>query len=130
MIKRSLRLLAAIFTALILFAPVPAMAYNPFDYVDCSGAAAESAVCKSQKDTSNPIYGDGSFLAKITNVIALFAGVIAVFILVIAGARFITSGGDSAKVKQAREAIIYAVVGLVVIALSRTVIIFVISKVG
>ncbi len=64
------------------------------------------------------------FLGNIINGAAILAGVASIFFIVIAGIRFLTSGGDPTKVAQARGTITYALVGLALIALS-----FVILKV-
>ena len=53
---------------------------------------------------------------------------IAVVIIIYAGFRFITGGSNSDSVRAAREMLIYAVVGLVVIVFARTIIVFVAYK--
>ena len=58
------------------------------------------------------------------------AGAIAVLIIVIAGFRYIVSQGDSSQVAAARNAILYAVVGLVVIMLAFAIVNFVIGGLG
>jgi cytochrome bd-type quinol oxidase subunit 2 len=68
-------------------------------------------------------------IVKAANIIALIAGIAAVIIIIIAGINFILSSGDSAKTGRAREAIIYAAVGLAVIVLSRAIITFIVSRV-
>lgn len=127
MMKGILGLFAGVLTAAVLFTPFRVAAYSPFDAVDCGGKAASSTVCKSQGNTSNPVYGSDSILIKVTNLIAVFAGVIAVFIIVIAGGRFVTSGGDSNNVSTAKNTILYALIGIVVIILARTIIVYVIN---
>ena len=63
----------------------------------------------------------------INNIIAFaipFAGVLAVFFIVLSGIKFLTSGGDPGKVEGARRTLTFAVVGLVIILL-----VFVVIKV-
>ncbi len=97
--------------------------------VDCnSGTVQDSPICKT--GNTNPVYGTDSVLTKITNVIAVVSGVVAVFVIVIAGGQFVFSGGDSQKVQNARNAILYAVIGLVVIIVARSIVLFVVSKIG
>lgn len=48
----------------------------------------------------------------------LFAGVVAVFLIIYSGIKFITSGGDPKQVEGARHTMTYAIIGLVVILLS------------
>lgn len=99
--------------------------------VECSGAAADSVLCKSDlaSNATNPIYGKDGIITKVTNVVAVIAGVIAVFVIVIAGGQFIVSGGDAQRIQTARNSILYAVIGLVVIILARSIIVFVINRV-
>jgi hypothetical protein len=58
-------------------------------------------------------------LASLIIYAGALAAVISVFIIVIAGIQFILSSGEPGKVAKARNAILYAVVGLI-IALSAT----------
>lgn len=56
-----------------------------------------------------------------TNVITwLFAlsGVVALFLIIFSGIKFITSGGDPKQVEGARQTLTYAIIGLVVIFMS------------
>lgn len=47
-----------------------------------------------------------------------FAGTTAVYFIVIAGIKFITSQGDKVKVAQARATMTFAIIGLVIIVFS------------
>ena len=78
--------------------------------------------------------GNGCDDSKITNSINVIvqllswvAGVIAVIMIIVAGVRFMTSGGDAGKVASARSALIYAAIGLAVAASAQLVIQFVLS---
>lgn len=73
--------------------------------------------------------------SKVTNIIklvinlfSLIVGVIAVIMIVIGGLKYITSGGDSGNVTGAKNTILYAVVGLVVVALAQIIVRFVLTK--
>lgn len=100
---------------------------NPLNCA-CSagGGAANSSTCKA--DTSNPITGANGVLKKVSLVIAFIAGVAAVIIILIAGLMYVTAGGDPQKAATARSAIIGAVVGLIIVAASESIVIFVINK--
>jgi hypothetical protein len=80
-------------------------------------------------NSDNPVTGSKGVLTKVTNVIGFIAGVIAVIIIMIAGTRLILSRGDSAKIVTARQSIIYALVGLVVIVIAREIIVFILSRI-
>lgn len=52
-------------------------------------------------------------------VFALMAsGVVAVFFIIFAGAKLVTSGGDQKKVEGARKTMTWAIIGLVIILMS------------
>ena len=67
-------------------------------------------------------------IANIVNIISIIVGIIAVIMIIIGALRFITSGGDSGKVASARSTIIYAIVGLVIVALAQFIVKFVLAK--
>ena len=66
----------------------------------------------------------------VINIFSLIVGVISVIMIIIGGLKYITSGGDSANVTGAKNTILYAVIGLVVVALAQIIVRFVLAKVG
>lgn len=54
-------------------------------------------------------------LANGLNVAYFVAGVMAVIVIIVAGLSFVTSGNDPAAVTKAKNSILYAVIGIVVI---------------
>ncbi|MBL8122453.1 TrbC/VirB2 family protein [Candidatus Saccharibacteria bacterium] len=70
-----------------------------------------------------------STITTIINVFSTIVGVIAVLMIIWGGLRYITSGGDSGKISSAKNTIIYALIGLVVVALAQFIVKFVLSKV-
>ncbi len=72
---------------------------------------------------------DARILAIFNTTLGI-AGAIAVLIIVIAGFRYIVSQGDPSQVAAARNAILYAVVGLVVIMFAFAIVNFVIGGLG
>ncbi|HEX4774054.1 MAG TPA: pilin [Candidatus Saccharimonadales bacterium] len=73
-----------------------------------------------------------SSLAKIghtvVNWFSLIIGIIAVIMLIYGGFRYITSGGSSEKVGNAKNTLIYAIIGLVIVALAQIIVHFVLSQ--
>ncbi len=94
----------------------------------CSGDGASSPACKNRASKDDPLTGNGGVLMKVTNVIAWFGGAIAVIMIIYASFTYVTSGGEQSKIKRAKDIILYAIVGLVVIVASRTIVIFVLNK--
>ena len=91
----------------------------------CSGAASGSVVCNT--NGKDPISGADGILRKVTNLIALLAGVVAVILIIISGFQFITSGGDASKVAGARSALIGAVIGIVIVVSAQAILVFVLK---
>jgi hypothetical protein len=48
--------------------------------------------------------------------------------IVVGGFRYVTSAGDSTKVGSAKNTILYALIGLIIVALAQIVVRFVLSK--
>lgn len=64
----------------------------------------------------------------ILNTAYFVGGIVAVVVIIIGGIMYATSNGDSGKTKSAREAIIYAVVGLGIILSAFVITGFVIGR--
>lgn len=72
---------------------------------------------------------DETAVSAIMNTVYLWAGTVAVLVIIIAGFYFITSRGDSSKIQIAKNAIFGAVIGLVIILLAFIITQFVIMGV-
>jgi hypothetical protein len=100
-----------------------------FDVCKPGTQASTSAACSGRKSgTDNPIAGPNGIIVSITNVVALVAGSAATVLLIIAGIKYITSHGDSAGVKAAKDSITNILIGIIVIILGHQIIVFVVSK--
>lgn len=69
-----------------------------------------------------------STIATVINIFSLVVGVVSVIMIIIGGLRYIISGGDSGNVQSAKNTILYAIIGLVVVALSQFIVQFVLEK--
>ncbi|MFA5004362.1 MAG: hypothetical protein WC498_03770 [Candidatus Saccharimonadales bacterium] len=122
------RFIATLGLLFVILAPQTVAAYSPLGDA-CSAAGNNSSACANANTQNNPLTGPNGTFVKVTRIIALIAGVAAVIMIVIGGLQFITSGGDSQRVSGARNMILYAVIGLVIIVLAQAIITFIISKV-
>lgn len=128
-----MRALIAKFTVvalLLVVVAVPAEAfavYSPLGNVDCSGRAADSAIC--EQTAGDPLTGPEGIILKIARIVAIIAGLAAIIFIVLAGIRYITSAGEPAEVTKAKKTIIFALAGLVVIFLAQAIISFVIGRI-
>ncbi|MBR3163871.1 hypothetical protein IKF15_01010 [Candidatus Saccharibacteria bacterium] len=76
------------------------------------------------------LLGSSGVFTQVTNTILYAVGIISVVMLIFGGFRYIVSGGDSKKVTDAKNTIMYAIIGLVIAILSYAIVNFVISAVG
>lgn len=65
----------------------------------------------------------------VINIFSLVVGIIAVIMIIVGGLKYITSGGDSGNVSGAKNTIMYAVIGLIVVALAQFIVRFVLRRV-
>lgn len=79
-------------------------------------------------DVGIPVVKAENLLPGILNTVYWIAGVTAVIVIVIAGIFYSISQGDASSIKRAKEAIIYSVVGLVVIMVAFIITNFVIGR--
>lgn len=64
-------------------------------------------------------------IIDVLNAVLMFLGIIAVVVIVIAGIRLIIGGADEGQREKARNAILYAVIGLIVVFLASAIVNFV-----
>lgn len=130
--RRFIATLTTLVISLLFIAPALSPAYagadafNPFGQA-CNGEGASATACQ-QDGTKNPISGEDGIIFKAINIFSFIIGVGSVIMIMVGGVKYITSGGDSAKVTSAKSTILYAVIGIVVFLLSRGILTFVINK--
>lgn len=73
------------------------------------------------------LFGNDGVFRQITSTILYIVGIIAVIMLIWGGIRYVISGGDSKKVTDAKNTVLYAIIGLIVAFLSFAIINFVID---
>jgi hypothetical protein len=116
--KKIISATSAAIATLALAAPVYATSVN----VTCVGSF--SKLCKLNSNNLGGLVSTGiGFLLAIAVIIALF-------FLVFGGIRWMTSGGDKAKVESARNHIIAALIGLVIAFLAFFILNVVLSVFG
>lgn len=129
---RYLRLFVATLACLGIIAvavtPSVAAVYDPLSPA-CTGTNATNSPTCGSRTTTNPLTGSNGLLMRITFIIAVIAGFTAILVIIIAGSRYITAGGDSKKATDARNALIGALVGLAIISFASLIILFIISRI-
>lgn len=94
----------------------------------CSGA--ELDINGGQQCDAAQTSGDklNNLIRDIINVVSIIVGIVAVVMIIVGGLKYITSGGESSNVSSAKNTIIYAIIGLVVVALAQFIVRFVLGK--
>ena len=109
---------------------------------DADSANPQNALCDGATDlkiTSTPEAGQcaqaagdtetrvNSLITKIINILSVIVGIVAVIMIIFGGFKYITSGGDSGNVTGAKNTILYAIIGLIIVALAQFIVRFVLS---
>lgn len=113
--------LAAVLTAGAL-AIVPASPALALTGPVCDGAAIAGSGCGGGDAQVNGL------VRTAINLLSLIGGIAAVIIIIVCGIRLITSAGNSDALASARNGILYAIIGLVIIAFAQVIVRFVLGR--
>jgi|SRR5581483_4022876 len=91
---------------------------------------SQTSGCLSKPDNVATLNCAIPLFHNIVNTLIIFAGVVAVFLIVIGGIKLINSGGDPKQLEGAKKTITYALVGLVLILSSFLIINFISNITG
>lgn len=90
----------------------------------CEGVGAvTSGGCR--QDSGNSL---NDIVALVIDILSRIIGIVAVIMIIVGGFKYITSGGDSGKVSSAKTTIIYALVGLLIVAFAQTIVWFILQR--
>jgi hypothetical protein len=97
----------------------------------CAGSNLQFTDNPSGSDcsNSNATTSINSIVHTIVNLLSAIVGIVAVIMIIVGGLRYITSGGNDTSVTGAKNTILYAIVGLVVVALAQIIVRFTLAKV-
>lgn len=131
-LSTKLTLISLITASLLVFSPAAVGANNIADGI-CRGILSASGENAGTGTTASGCQEDGnqsfSFLVRrVINVLSIIVGAVSVIMIIIGGFRYIISGGDSAGVSAAKNTILYAIVGLVIVLFAQVIIRFVYSN--
>jgi hypothetical protein len=131
-IKSHILLIVSVLTLLVPVA-LPAASYA----FDCSGVANQVATgaagstqggsvgCTQTSGVSST--GVQNLAKNIVDVFSIIIGGAAIIMILYAGFRYITSGGSTERIGGAKTTLIYAIVGLVIVALAQLLVHFVLG---
>ncbi len=86
----------------------------PPDTGDCNSNQASNSIEK--------------FVKHVVNILSAVVGIVAVVMIIFGGFRYVTSGGNDSSVTSAKNTILYAIIGLVIVALSQVLVHFTIRN--
>lgn len=125
-VSRSLWLMPALVLGLSFLTPaLAAPSAGAVDY----GIKAGTAASKTEEMPESLFGEDGSegIFKKVVNIMLFVIGAVAVIMLIYGGVKYVTSGGAQDKVAEAKNTILYAIVGIVVALLAFAVVNFVVT---
>lgn len=113
----------------------PAVAYadvssNLIQNSLCSGSNGNTAGTDTNCSDGTDSGGIDSILRKVIQIFSVIVGFVAVVMIIIGGIKYITSGGDSGNVSGAKNTIIYAIIGLIIVALAQVLVHYVLKNVA
>ena len=106
-----------------MLVPAYTAAQTPKDTV-CEAINGPGQTC----DKSTAPSDMSALVRTIVQILSVIAGVIAVIMIIVAGMKYTASGGDANKVASAKNALIFAIIGLVIVALSQFMVRFVLKQ--
>ena len=91
--------------------------------------SAKSQVLQGVGQTGSNCKDDqvDSTIAAAVRILSYFVGVVAIIMIIMGGFKYITSGGDANNITNAKNTLLYALVGLAVAALAQVLVEFVLT---
>jgi hypothetical protein len=96
----------------------------------CAGANLDvTSNCQSGITGQDATDTINDIIADVINIFSLIVGIVSVIMIIVGGFRYITSGGDSNNVSSAKNTILYAIIGLIIVALAQSIVRFILGRV-
>lgn len=87
---------------------------------------------RDARDKACGVGGNGTkienVIKTIINIFSAIVGAVSVIMIILGGFKYITSSGDSNNISSAKNTILYALVGLVVVAFAQVIVQFVLER--
>lgn len=131
---QKLKMMILSFSSLILFAApfaVSAGVVYADSNVDIRGSVCSGTNGNLTGQQNCPNVGVSNFDKYVKfalNLLSIIVGIAAVIMIIIAGLKYVTSGGKDESVKSAKNTILYAIIGLVIVALAQIIVHFVLTE--
>ena len=124
--KLVINLVVMVSSLMFIVAPALAATTNDklFDPCNTNSLTKKSPICQPNPPT-NPV---NDKIKVAADIVALLTGAAAVIFIILGGITMISSSGSPEAVANARKRVLYAVIGLVIVALAWTLVNFVTDK--
>jgi hypothetical protein len=115
-----------------MLAPVAVHAQTDLQDQLCGGAneleisTTQSGACETAGTEGEEAVN--GIIETVINVFSAIVGVVAVIMIIWGGFKYITSGGDSGNIGAAKNTILFAIVGLIIVALAQIIVRFVLGR--
>jgi hypothetical protein len=136
MFKKIKNYSVALVTALMMLAPVaiPVTAHAAVSDALCNGISvanggtvtdpgATNTECLTETATT-----PNNLIKRIVDFFSLIVGAVSIIMIIYGGFKYITSAGNDSNVGAAKNTILYALIGLIIVALAQVIVRFVLSK--
>lgn len=107
---------------------LPLMASSGVALACPSGSAGQVLQGIGETGSGCDSSGVSTVIGDVVSLLSIFVGVLAIIMIIVAGTKYISSGGDSNKVTNAKSTLIYALIGVAVAALAQFLVHFVLFK--
>jgi hypothetical protein len=95
----------------------------------CAPSSTPGKIAPCEIGVNDPVTNANALLPNVLTTVYTWAGIICVLIIIIAGYFYVTSNSDASQIKRAKDAIIGASVGIIVILMAFVITQFVIGRV-
>jgi len=95
--------------------------------IKCGAETTDNGSCSETVTTDCTPTVDNAITTAVT-IFTIIVGVMSVIMIIMGGFKYITSAGDANKVAAAKNTVVYALIGVVLVALAQVIIRFVVSK--
>lgn len=138
MLKNIKQRLAVVMASLVLlFVPAISLTASVSAAAPCNDIATSvnKGIGYTSANGSQTCGGGGSISSgiqtiatRVVDVFSVVVGIASVIMIIYSGFRYITSGGESGSVSSAKNTLIYAIVGLIIVVLAQLIVTYVLNS--
>jgi hypothetical protein len=90
--------------------------------------AATEQINPSEIGIDDPVTNANAVVGGVLDTVYAWAGILCVIVIIVAGYLYTTANANAQRIKRAKDAIVYATVGLIVVAMAFVITQFVIGR--